>query len=101
MEAIPYTVEARPDTGLNNVKIGIWLFLASEVMLFGALFAGYIILRVGSPEWPAGTEFGLSVPLASIAEDRNGFSSKSLSCLFQRKLFSSNDGLLYFSKFHR
>ena len=30
---------ARPDTGLNNGKLGIWLFLASEVMLFGALFA--------------------------------------------------------------
>ena len=37
--AIPYTVEPRPDSGLNNVKIGIWLFLASEVMLFGGLFA--------------------------------------------------------------
>jgi cytochrome c oxidase subunit 3 len=36
---IPYTVELRRDTGLNNGKIGIWLFLASEVMLFGALFA--------------------------------------------------------------
>ena len=35
---IPYTVAERPDTGLNNGKIGIWLFLASEVMLFGALF---------------------------------------------------------------
>jgi heme/copper-type cytochrome/quinol oxidase subunit 3 len=46
--AIPYTVEARPDTGLNNVKIGIWLFLASEVMLFGALFGSYIMLRVGA-----------------------------------------------------
>ena len=34
---------ARPDTGLNNGKLGIWLFLASEVMLFGALFATYII----------------------------------------------------------
>ena len=32
---IPYTVHARPDTGLYNAKIGIWLFLASEVMLFG------------------------------------------------------------------
>ena len=62
--AIPYTVEARPDTGLNNVKIGIWLFLASEVMLFGGLFAGYIILRVGSTNWPMGADFGLSVPLA-------------------------------------
>ncbi len=63
---IPYTVETRPDTGLNNVKIGIWLFLASEVMLFGALFAGYIILRVGSEDWPAGADFGLSVPLAFV-----------------------------------
>ena len=34
---IPYTVDARPDTGLFNAKLGIWLFLASEVMLFGAL----------------------------------------------------------------
>jgi cytochrome c oxidase subunit III len=49
---IPYTVEARPDSGLTNGKFGIWLFLASEVMLFGALFSTYIILRQGSTEWP-------------------------------------------------
>jgi cytochrome c oxidase subunit 3 len=51
---IPYTVEERPDTGLPNGKLGIWLFLASEVMLFGALFSTYIILRTGAPEWPHG-----------------------------------------------
>jgi heme/copper-type cytochrome/quinol oxidase subunit 3 len=62
---IPYTVEVRPDTGLTNGKIGIWLFLASEVMLFGALFATYIMLRVGAPEWRTGAEF-LDVPLATI-----------------------------------
>jgi cytochrome c oxidase subunit III len=45
---IPYTVEARPDTGVYNAKIGVWLFLASEVMLFGALFSSYILLRVGA-----------------------------------------------------
>ena len=60
---IPYTVEARPDTGLPNGKLGIWLFLASEVMLFGALFSSYILLRVGATEWPQG---GLSVPLGTI-----------------------------------
>jgi heme/copper-type cytochrome/quinol oxidase subunit 3 len=60
---IPYTVEARPDTGLPNVKLGIWLFLASEVMLFGALFSSYILLRVGAPEWPHGE---LSVKLGMI-----------------------------------
>jgi cytochrome c oxidase subunit III len=51
---IPYTVEARPDSGLTNGKFGIWLFLASEVMLFGALFSTYIILRQGAVEWPQG-----------------------------------------------
>jgi heme/copper-type cytochrome/quinol oxidase subunit 3 len=51
---IPYTVETRPDTGLANGKLGIWLFLASEVMLFGALFSTYIILRMGAVEWPHG-----------------------------------------------
>ncbi len=62
---IPYTVAARPDTGLNNGKIGIWLFLASEVMLFGSLFASYVMLRVGAPEWPAGATY-LDVPLATL-----------------------------------
>ena len=51
---IPYTVEARPDSGLTNGKLSIWLFLASEVMLFGALFSTYIILRTGAVEWPHG-----------------------------------------------
>jgi heme/copper-type cytochrome/quinol oxidase subunit 3 len=52
---IPYTVETRPDTGLHNSKLGIWLFLASEVMLFGAFFSTYIILRLGAVEWPQGS----------------------------------------------
>lgn len=51
---IPYIVEERPDSGMTNGKFGIWLFLASEVMLFGALFSTYIILRQGSVEWPHG-----------------------------------------------
>lgn len=50
---IPYTVNARKDTGLYNAKVGIWLFLASEVMLFGGLFSGYIFLRVYADyPWP-------------------------------------------------
>jgi len=51
---IPYTSAPRQDTGLYNAKVGIWLFLASEVMLFGALFSTYIVLRLGSVEWPHG-----------------------------------------------
>jgi heme/copper-type cytochrome/quinol oxidase subunit 3 len=60
---IPYVVEPRPDSGLANGKLGIWLFLASEVMLFGALFSTYILLRVGATEWPHGE---LSIKLGAI-----------------------------------
>ena len=62
---IPYTVEQRPDTGLYNAKLGVWLFLASEVMLFGALFSALILLRTGATSWPHGYEV-LNVPLATI-----------------------------------
>ena len=52
---IPHTVTARPDTGLWNAKLGIWLFLASEVMLFGGLFSSYVFLRLGADyPWPHG-----------------------------------------------
>ena len=62
---IPYTTEIRPDTGLYNAKLGVWLFLASEVMLFGGLFSAYILLRVGAipGEWPHGW---LNVTLGTI-----------------------------------
>jgi cytochrome c oxidase subunit 3 len=62
---IPYTVREREDTGLYNAKLGIWLFLASEVMLFGALFSSYILLRVGAPEgtWP---HHILNVPIGTV-----------------------------------
>ncbi len=62
---IPYTVRPRPDTGLANPKLGIWLFLASEVMLFGGLFAGYIFMRLGADPgmWPKGW---LNVPVGTF-----------------------------------
>src|SRR5205814_7185226 len=62
---IPYTVQPRPDTGLYNAKVGIWLFLASEVMLFGALFSSYILLRVGAADvnWPHGL---LNIPIGTF-----------------------------------
>ena len=62
---IPYTVEPREDTGLFNAKVGIWLFLASEIMLFGALFSSYILLRVGAAPgtWPHGL---LNIPIGTL-----------------------------------
>jgi cytochrome c oxidase subunit III len=65
---IPYVDEPHPVTGVTNAKLGIWLFLASEVMLFAALFSTYIVLRTGAAPgaWRTGVEFGLSVPLATL-----------------------------------
>ncbi|HWM24862.1 MAG TPA: cytochrome c oxidase subunit 3 [Chthoniobacterales bacterium] len=62
---IPYTVTARPDTGLWNAKVGIWLFLASEVMLFGGLFSAYVFLRLDAApgDWPHGL---LNVPVGTM-----------------------------------
>jgi cytochrome c oxidase subunit 3 len=62
---IPYNVTARPDTGLYNAKLGIWLFLASEVMLFGGLFSAYVFLRLGAEPgyWPHGL---LNVPVGTF-----------------------------------
>lgn len=64
MEILPYTVHEREDTGLFNAKLGIWLFLASEVMLFGSLFSSYVLLRIGAAHWPRGVEI-LNIPLGA------------------------------------
>ncbi len=65
---IPFEVKARKDTGLWNAKLGIWLFLASEVMLFGGLFSSYIFLRLGlepgvDTPWPTDVQ---KVPLGFL-----------------------------------
>lgn len=62
---IPYTIETREDTGLTNPKLGIWLFLASEVMLFASLFSSYVLLRVGAESWP-NQESIVNIPLATL-----------------------------------
>lgn len=63
---IPYSVKPHPITGVSNGKLGIWLFLASEVMLFGALFSSYILLRVGSASWPTHHEHLLYIGWATL-----------------------------------
>jgi len=63
--AIPHQVHPHPVTGIANGKFAIWLFLASEVMLFGALFSSYVLLRHGAEHWPHGYTL-LNVPLATL-----------------------------------
>jgi len=53
------------NTGIPNGKLGTWLFLASEIMLFGALFTSYIVLRMSAASWPSGADV-LNIPLATL-----------------------------------
>lgn len=79
MMSMPYANDARPDTGLYNGKLGMWLFLAAEAMFFGALFSSYAFLRTAAAVWPDGSEIlpitfaifaGGAVILASTASAR-------------------------------
>ena len=45
-------VHAPSATGIPNGKLGMWLFLASEVMFFTGLIGAYLILRMSHPAWP-------------------------------------------------
>lgn len=54
-----------PATGVSNAKLGIWLFLASELMLFATLFTTYIVLRTSSVSWIKGSDV-LNIPLAMV-----------------------------------
>ena len=51
--------------GISAGKIGIWWFLASEVMVFGGLIGTYILARLGSSGWSAESAH-LSAPMAAI-----------------------------------
>ena len=62
---IRFISKPHPVTGVTNSKLGVWCFLASEVMLFGGLFSALILLRSGSPSWPHGWQL-LNVPLATL-----------------------------------
>ena len=66
--AIPWTYESRPDSRINNVRLGLWLFLASETMFFGSLFSAYVLLRTGATSWPdAAAWFNASRALFQLA----------------------------------
>jgi len=59
---------ARREIGADvySEKLGMWVFLGSEVMFFTALIGSYIILRFGSPEqWAAPGQI-LNIPLTAV-----------------------------------
>lgn len=46
-------LEYQPALPLPNGKLCLWLFLSTEIMFFAGLIGTYIVLRFGSPAWPA------------------------------------------------
>ncbi len=59
-------VAAEPGAGVYNEKLGMWIFLGSEVMFFTALIGAYIILRVARPDAWAQPGEVLNVPVTAI-----------------------------------
>ncbi|MCU4924733.1 cbb3-type cytochrome c oxidase subunit I [Halobacteria archaeon AArc-dxtr1] len=45
--------ERWPFEGVGNTKMGVWVFLASDVVVFGAIIGGFVFLRLhmGWSEW--------------------------------------------------
>lgn len=40
---------------IPNSKLGLWLFLGTEIMFFTAFIGTYIVLYFGTPNWPTNT----------------------------------------------
>ena len=57
---------AETNTGIPSGKLGMWVFLASEVMLFGGFISSYVILRTGSDHFIIPAKEMLGVPLATL-----------------------------------
>jgi heme/copper-type cytochrome/quinol oxidase subunit 3 len=60
------SAEAETGSGVYNEKLGMWVFLLSEVMFFTALIGAYIILRFSKPDaWGAPGEV-LNIPVTAV-----------------------------------
>ena len=42
-----------PFHGVPKMKFGVWIFLSSEMVLFGSFLGAYIFMRVAAPSWPS------------------------------------------------
>ncbi len=58
-------VEAQAIPGILPGKVGVWWFLASEIMLFGGLIVSFVVFRLGSAGWH-GEAAHLNIPIGAI-----------------------------------
>ena len=54
-----------PGMGVYNLKLGMWVFLLSEIMFFTSLIGSYIILRFSEPSHFAAPGEVLNVQLTA------------------------------------
>ena len=62
----PVTEHAETSTGLPNTKLAIWLFLASDCLLFGALISTYVLYRNASTVGPFPSDV-FDIPYTSVS----------------------------------
>ncbi len=55
-----------PGMQVYNLKLGMWIFLLSEIMFFTSLIGSYIILRFAHPDHWADPGVVLNVPLTAV-----------------------------------
>ena len=83
---------AEPGAGVYSSKLGMWVFLASDVMFFTALIGSYIVLRFGAPGAWAKPGAVLNVPLTAV----NTFLLICSSVSMVKAFAAIQDGKKYF-----
>jgi cytochrome c oxidase subunit I+III len=48
--------EKWPLESVGKEKLGMWVFLTSEILIFGSLIVAYVYVRVNSGSWPIATQ---------------------------------------------
>ena len=83
--------DREPGAGVYNEKLGMWVFLGSEVMFFTALIGSYIILRVAQPAAWAGhpQQTPLDIPVTAV----NTFLLICSSVTMVKAFAAAQDGL--------
>src|ERR1700690_3976991 len=59
------TIESSELIGTARGKVGMWLFLVSDALTFGALLCAYGASRMGATDWPVPAQV-LDVPLTAF-----------------------------------
>ena len=59
------TPKRNTTTGIPHDKMGMWVFLCSEVMFFTGLIGAYIVLRFGTPDLAASGQRSLNIRLTA------------------------------------